>query len=988
MEEKNKYRNFKQIINSFYSDEIIESEKNIEKNTLEYNNIKIIPMFYYDKIYNKILVEFKIGKDKYYKIKNIPEFYERIKKNKKYKYENNLEFVHNKENFEKDSKEILEFILKYADIIKYANDAGKYIHRYYGKKLSESTIWLNEKALDEIFEILKGKTVEIKKDGEITKIKLIPHEPNIEFYLNKINEDEFLLTHNINNYNYFLLEGNNYNYIFIDEFIYRVNANFNNSVFKLLNIFKKNYTNEILLNKNNLSDFFILIEPKIKDNLIININKEEIKKYIPEKLGVKVYLDYDENNCIIADVKFCYGNTEFNPVLKNNEINILRNGVKETEVLNIFRNTGFMLDNKNKRFILPSDDAIYKFLTKEVEMYMQKFEVLVTENFKTKKIRDPKIKNIGVRIENNLLVIDIENFQFDKKELKDILEKYTLRKKYYRLKDGSFLNLQDNKDIEFLNSFETGFGINYEEIEKGIIKLPIYRSMYMEKLLENLKIDSIKKDSSYKNLIKEISKDKVDEYLEIPNKLKGTLREYQKKGFTWLNNLEKYNLGGILADDMGLGKTIQIISLILKYKEENKNTIPSIVIAPSSLTLNWKNEIEKFAPSIDTLIVNGNSQTRKEKINSIEKYDVIITSYDLLKRDIELYKEKNFNFKYAIADEAQYIKNSNTQNAKALKSLSAETRFALTGTPIENSLAELWSIFDYIMPEYLYKYNKFKQLFELPIAKEDDEFSMKNLKMLIEPFILRRTKKEVLTELPEKTITILNSEMEEEQQKVYLSYLAQAKKEILEEVNVKGLEKSQIKILALLTRLRQICCHPSLFIENYNNGSSKLKQCIEIIKDGIQSGHKILLFSSYTSMFNIIEDELKKENIKYYKLTGQTNVNERIDLVENFNKNENVKVFLISLKAGGTGLNLTGADIVIHYDPWWNLAAENQATDRAYRIGQKNNVQVYKLITKNSIEEKIYELQEKKSKLIDDVLDTETKFISKLSKDEIMQLFS
>ena len=291
------------------------------------------------------------------------------------------------------------------------------------------------------------------------------------------------------------------------------------------------------------------------------------------------------------------------------------------------------------------------------------------------------------------------------------------------------------------------------------------------------------------------------------------------------------------------------------------------------------------------------------------------------------------------------------------------------------------------MPGYLFSYRKFKELYETPIVKENNELAMQKLKKLIEPFVLRRIKSEVLTELPEKIITVLNNEMLEEQQEIYLSYLAKAKRNMLEEIKENGIEKSQIKILALLTRLRQICCHPSLFINNYEGGSGKLNQCIEIIKDAIQSGHKILLFSGYTAMFEIIEEELKKENIEYLKLTGQTKVSERIDLVDEFNSNPDKKLFLISLKAGGTGLNLTGADVVIHYDPWWNLSTENQATDRTYRIGQKKNVQVYKLITKNSIEEKIYELQKRKETLIDSMLSTNQTFISKLSKEDIMSLF-
>ena len=419
--------------------------------------------------------------------------------------------------------------------------------------------------------------------------------------------------------------------------------------------------------------------------------------------------------------------------------------------------------------------------------------------------------------------------------------------------------------------------------------------------------------------------------------------------------------------------------------KENKK--PIMVVCPSSLSLNWLAEIEKFAGNIKGLVIRGNALARKEQIKDIPNYDVVITSYDLLKRDIEVYNESDYDFRYLIADEAQYMKNSNTQNAKAIKQIRARTKYALTGTPIENSLSELWSIFDFLMPGYLFSYKKFKENYEMPIIKNEDMERMNKLRMLIEPFVLRRTKKQVLTELPDKTVTVLNNEMEDEQQKVYLTYLAQAKLELNDVINANGFENSQIQILSALTRLRQICCHPSLFLDNYKGESSKLNQCIEIIKDAISSGHKILLFSTYTSMFEIIEKSLRKEEIQYFKLTGQTKVDRRIEIVDEFNKNEDIKVFLISLKAGGTGLNLTGADMVIHYDPWWNLSAENQATDRAYRIGQKNNVQVYKLITKNSIEEKIFDLQEKKAKLIDNVLDTKTSFISKLSKDDIMKLF-
>jgi len=644
-----------------------------------------------------------------------------------------------------------------------------------------------------------------------------------------------------------------------------------------------------------------------------------------------------------------------------------------------------MLDQQNGRLVLTDDEKIYNFLSEEIMYYMKNFEILATDAFKKKEIRHPKISNIGIKIENNLLKINLSEFNFSPSELAEIMEKYKLRKKYYKLTDGSFIDLEENETLDFLEKLNIDGSLNYEDLESGELDLPVYRTLYLDKLLKGTSMN-VYKSKEYKDLINDIQ-NVNDEYIKIPKGLNATLRRYQEIGYKWLKTLDMYGLGGILADDMGLGKTLQVISLLLDYNENSDEKRTSMVVCPSSLALNWFNEINKFAPTLKTTVIAGNAEERKRLIQKLQDYDIIITSYDLLKRDVDTYTEMNYEYKFIIADEAQYIKNNNTQNFKAIKKIKAQTKFALTGTPIENSLAELWSIFDFSMPGYLYSYRKFKESFETPIIKEEDTYKMSKLKMLIEPFILRRIKEEVLTELPEKTVTVLNSEMEEEQQKLYMSYMSKAREEVENELIASGFEKNQMKILALLMRLRQICCHPKLFIDNYDGGSGKLNQCMEIIKDAVQGNHKILLFSGYTSMFDIIEKELEKEDIKYFKLTGQTKVSERIELVDEFNENNDIKVFLISLKAGGTGLNLIGADMVIHYDPWWNISAENQATDRTYRIGQKRNVQVYKLITKNSIEEKIYELQQKKAKLVDNMLSTNETFISKLSKDEIMDLF-
>ena len=880
---------------------------------------------------------------------------------------------------------LLEFILKYAEIIKYSNETvgsyGKYM-----RTMSNEYITISNTGLDEIFEVLKNKKILFKRDALDEEIVFEAHNPDIKFTVEQESNGDYILTPNIDVFSYDILQGSSYIYMLTKNALYRCDKTFEETILKLLNVYRENYTPQIRFKREELPSFCSLVYPKLKGEISLDkLDEGIINKYVPQELYIKLYLDYDKNNYITADIKFVYGDVEFNP-LKDTNISVARDVSKENEYLDIFVNTGFMLDKENGRLILADEEKIYNFLSEEIGLYMHKFEVLATDTFKQREIKKPKIGNIGIKLENDLLKIDLSKIDFDIEEIRSIMQKYKLKKRYHRLKDGSFLDLEENETMDFIGSLLENEDISYKQIQEGEIEIPISRGMYLDRLIQNLNTN-VEKNDEYKKMVNQISKREIEDKIELPKGLKSELRQYQVTGFKWLKVLDNYKFGGILADDMGLGKTIQLLAVIQSYLEEEKNPNPSIVVCPSSLSLNWKNEIDKFAPNIKTLVIHGNAEERANQIENIEKYNLVITSYDLLKRDIEEYKSKDYKFKYIIADEAQYIKNNNTQNAKVIKEIKADTRFALTGTPIENSLSELWSIFDFIMPGYLYSYRKFKEIYEVPIVKDNDEWVLKKLKMLIEPFILRRTKQEVLTELPDKTISVLNNEMQDEQLKIYTSYMANAKREVSQELKENGFEKSQMKILALLMRLRQICCHPSLFLSNYTGESSKLNQCIEVIKDAVLSGHKILLFSSYSSMLEIIGEELKKENIKHFKLTGQTKVGDRLKLVEEFNSNDEIKVFLISLKAGGTGLNLIGADMVIHYDPWWNLSAENQATDRTYRIGQKKNVQVYKLITKDSIEERIYELQEKKAQLAKSMLSTETTFINKLSREDIMSLF-
>ncbi len=978
-----KYRIYRQMINSFYEEE---QKKEKSKITIG-DKIKIEPKIIYNQTSKEAKVEFKIGNKQMYKIKNLVEFYDRMQSGDDYKYGLKLEFIHVREAFEDKSLQLLDFLLKYSEIIKYANESAS---RYYLNMLNNEYIVLSNTGLDDLFETLNGQSVEFESEYSTERLEFVDKEPEIQFELEDKNDDEYALTTKDDIFDYLILRGKEYIYFIRDNKIYRCSDKFETSVLKLLNVFRVNFTKEILFRKAEFADFYSLIMPHIKNKVELgSVNQDELENLKPKELKVKVFLDYDKSNFITADLKFGYDSLEFSP-FELIDKSIPRNAIEESKALDMFKDSGFVLDTKRSLLMLVDDEKIYDFLKGGIEEYVANFEVMVTEEFKSKQINSPKINSIGVRIENNLLDIDLSGIDIEKTEINEIMKKYKLKKKFHRLKNGDFIDLSENQTLDVLEKLAEGTNANYEELVSGELKLPIYRSLYLDKILKQNDV-VVKQGESYKNLIDDVYSRQISEKFELPKDLHASLREYQQVGYDWLRTLDEYGLGGILADDMGLGKTIQVLAVIQSYIERsianNEKRNPTLVVCPSSLSLNWKEEARKFTPDLKTVVISGSLEDRTEIIKNIENYDIAITSYDLLKRDIDIYKQYNYTYRYIVADEAQYIKNNNTKNARAIKEINAITRYALTGTPIENSLSELWSIFDFIMPGYLFSYNKFKTSYETPIAKDEDKDALFKLKALIEPFVLRRIKEKVLTELPEKTITVLNNEMDDEQLDLYLSYLQNAKKEAKEEIEENGVANSQIKILALLMRLRQICCHPGLFIDNYAGESSKLSQCMEIVNDAVQGGHKILLFSGYSSMFWYIEKELDKLGIKYLKLTGQTKVESRMELVNKFNNDNEIKVFLISLKAGGTGLNLIGADMVIHYDPWWNLSAENQATDRTYRIGQKRNVQVYKLITKNSIEEKIYNLQERKAKLANDMLSTKETFISKLSKDEIMDLF-
>ena len=557
--------------------------------------------------------------------------------------------------------------------------------------------------------------------------------------------------------------------------------------------------------------------------------------------------------------------------------------------------------------------------------------------------------------------LDIEGV--DSNEYREIFSSYKNNNRLYRMKNGAYLDLKDN-DLE--QAFKLIDILNiYNDFDN--MKIPNNKAIYLEKLIEEEDLSFVNGSKYVSNVIKKFDKVKSKNY-EIPKDLNATLRDYQVSGFEFFKTLSDYQFGGILADEMGLGKTIQTIAFLLSNKDKK-----SIVITPTALIYNWKNELEKFAPTLKVGLLHAAKSEREKILDNIDNYDVILTTYTTYKNDIDKYK--NISFDYCIIDEAQNIKNPDAIITKAIKNVNAKVKFALTGTPIENNLMELWSIFDFIMPGYLYNKSKFKSIFV------NNDKNIIELKNLIKPFILRRTKKEVITELPDKIEQKIIIDLEKEHKRAYKGYVNLITRKIKEN------NQDNITVFSYLTKLRQLCLSPELMVKNYQGKNSKLDVLINIINDS--SDEKILVFSQFTKVLEVIGKRLNEENISYSYLDGKTSAKDRVKLVEEFNTNNN-KVFLISLKAGGTGLNLTSANIVVHFDPWWNPAVEDQASDRAHRIGQKNVVNVIKLIAKGTAEERVINLQETKKELIEDVINgnlDNSSTLKNLSKDDIIDLF-
>lgn len=772
-------------------------------------------------------------------------------------------------------------------------------------------------------------------------------------------------------------------YLYQDQHIYAVTAKFARAVKPLWQSFRT--TTRIEVPRSEMGRFFGEVLPRLEKAAAVEVDPAFLEQYMLQPLTAELYIDYAGDGIAVRPL-LCYGDAKFNPLVAaapplRDGRHLVRDARGEQEIMTRLSVYGFRPERD--QLVQKDEERSYDFLTEELPNLPAWVDVFYEDSFVKRPVRPmPKVA-AGVSVNDmDLLEVTFNMKDLDVHELMDILDSYKQKRRYHRLKDRTFVTLEEQQ-MQALADFVENAGITRKNAADGAtVELPLSQAMYLDELARADETLHLERSRTFRSIVRNIRRPEEADY-EVPAELKGVLRDYQVTGFNWLSTLADYHLGGILADDMGLGKTLQVIAFLLARQDASQP--PSLVVAPTSLMYNWLDEIARFAPSLKAAAVAGTKAQREAVLAEADKsYDVLVTTYNMLKRDIALYEKRKF--RYAFLDEAQHIKNPTTQNARAVKKIKTGGYFALTGTPIENTLTELWSIFDFLMPGYLLTHKKFKERYETQIVREQDERMLTNLRRHVMPFILRRMKKDVLKELPDKVERKMVSDMTPKQEKIYQAWFVRSQREFAAELRANGFGESRIKILAILTRLRQIACDPAMFLEGYEGGSGKLDMLEEVVGEAVAGGHRILVFSQFTTMLEHIGERLKQIGITYYYLDGATPALERIRLVKMFNAG-NIPVFLISLKAGGTGLNLTGADMVIHFDPWWNPAVEDQATDRAYRLGQKNNVQVLKFITKGTVEEKIYELQEKKKSLIDQMIQPGDNFLSKLSEEEIRELF-
>ena len=898
-----------------------------------------------------------------YVVKSIPELLAAIEKERSVSYGKTLAFVHRWDAFTSEAQKILTLLRRQQDTVKSVEAATGRPTRSIANGPAGS-VPLSGELLDELVVLYEPR-------GEVGGYALRKGLPALTLRVEKKRGG----VHIVVEPSLYTLQGLDYSYLYNEDTIWKLERA---EAARLLPALNALCGSGLFFTSKDAVSFCSFVLPELGRKITIDDPDRLLLNQIPLEPVVQFYLDAPTRETVRAHLEFLYGEDRVTPE-EPGPAGLLRDARAEQRagrLLGRYLEPGpdTMGNGLAAHYDAYEEDAVYRFLDEGIPALLAEGEVYLTDAFRSMQAAPPKI-SVGVSVHGSVLDLEVDTGEFPVGELKALLRSLHQKKRYHRLRDGRLLRLDDS--MEVLDELNETLELSGAKLGQTHARLPLYRAPSLDWALSGQNGIRFNRDDAFRQLSRSFHAVKDSEYTP-PVSLQKVLRKYQRDGYRWLRTLDGYGMGGILADDMGLGKTVQVLSYLLALREQGGNPLPSLIVCPASLVLNWAEECRKFTPELNCVVVDGDAAHRAQLAEQWDGADVVVTSYDLLRRDETLYESQKF---YAcILDEAQAIKNHTTQKYKAVCGVNSRVRFALTGTPVENRLGELWSIFSFLMPGYLPPYKSFCSRFEKPITQENDPAAVRRLNQLTGPFILRRMKSEVLKELPPKTENVYRIELEEEQRKLYLAAVVDAREKLRA-----AKPEDKMAVFAVLMRLREICCDPRLIADNWTGGSAKLDACIELVTSAVEGGHRILLFSQFTSMLELLAKRLDAEGVSHFTLQGSTPKPVRAELVRRFNGGE-ASVFLISLRAGGTGLNLTAADIVIHYDPWWNVAAQNQATDRAYRIGQQNPVQVYKLIAQDTIEEKIVELQQAKQDLAETVTGSADGAILRMKPEELLNL--
>ncbi len=912
-------------------------------------------------------IEMKIGPTRLYVVKNVRELLDRIEREETHMFSNHFTYDPELHCFSKENDAVIRHLI-------YINNSEEVYQELAIMEANQRNRLLMIPPIywdDLLLLLLKAPAVKLAqgdfvKDGISLSDETIPiqfefdHTPGKGYYLDIQGLDAITIMES-------------YGVVVFGGKLVKLPTEEIKRLAELKHMLETSHKQHIRIAQEQLDIFMEKVIPGLMKIGSVHVAKAVSERMVQTPLKAKLYLDRVKDR-LLAGLEFHYGGVIINPLdEENNQLRgddriLMRDGDLEMKILDLMEQSTFAKSETG--YFLSDEDAEYDFLYQVVPQLQKLVEVFATTAVKARihpGLTTPKI-TVDMDSRHDWLEFKFDIDGIPEQEIRHLLKSLEEKSKYYRLSSGAFVPLEGEKFQEMLR-FMNEAGIGTGKMTGPDIRLPV---IYGLKLLDYQDTGkTVQLGKSFRRLLENMRNPDLMDY-PLPENLVSVLRDYQQYGYQWMKTLASYRFGGILADDMGLGKTLQSIAFIVSVLPEiRREKMPALIVAPASLVYNWRNELQKFAPEVIVNIVDGTQEERSRMVKKVSGVDVLITSYPLIRRDFEYYAGSTFHT--LILDEAQTFKNHTTQTAQTVRRIQARHRFALTGTPVENSIDELWSIFDVVFPELFTSRKVFANLSRDNVAKR------------IRPFLLRRLKSDVLKELPDKIESIQVSELLPEQKKFYVAYLAELKHETVKHLKEKSFQKNRIKILAGLTRLRQLCCHPALFVPEYTGSSAKFEQLMEIIEECRSAGKRMLVFSQFTEMLGLIRREMGRQGIPYFYLDGQTPASDRVELCNQFNEGEH-DLFLISLKAGGTGLNLTGADTVILYDLWWNPAVEEQAADRAHRIGQKKVVQVIRLVAQGTVEEKMYELQQKKKNLIDEVIQPGQQEMSVLSEQEIREI--